>query len=90
LLTSSGITFIAKLQNKTINWTKTLTGVDRRRDRICQSFSYQLVGEHKNSLQGKFPTAEVEKIFKTWSQEIKNQYIVVSLNAVPSYIGNPS
>jgi hypothetical protein len=52
--------------------------------------TYQLVCQHEDSLQGKFPTAKVEQIFKTWPQQIKNQNIVLPLNPKPPDVWNPS
>ena len=43
-----------------------------------------LISQHKDCLNSKPPRTEVEQIFEWWAQQIHDQDIVFSLQAVPS------
>jgi hypothetical protein len=39
--------------------------------------TYKLDGDHKNSLERKAPTAEVEQVLQGWSQELHDEGVVL-------------
>ena len=47
-----------------------------------------LIGQHKHCFQGEFAFAVVEKVLKTWSEQVDDHYIVVALNTEPVYVRN--
>lgn len=48
--------------------------------------TYHLICKHENSLQGEFSLAIVEQILQTWTKQVNNHNIVVSLNSKPMHI----
>ena len=47
-----------------------------------------LIGQHKHCFKGEFAFAVVEKVLKTWSEQVDDHDIVVALNTEPVYVRN--
>ena len=48
-----------------------------------REITYHLVSEHEHCLQREFPLAVVEQVLKTWSKQVNDHHVVVTLDSEP-------